>query len=147
MLHDSRLKTLVGLIGIFAYSNLLSFQNKQNTSTADPNRNQITCTDTGCSGKYIEPEFVNGDDVAHQFSNTMSKAVGDKLKELYNKGTFVVVDFSAILMSTERMGSGKVIYTLEIPFKNVYDKCRLSHLLTMLAAGTTHLIWIVERQS
>lgn len=48
--------------------------------------NKINCSESGCSGTYLGPEFVNGDDVAHQFSNAMSAQVGDKLKELYTKG-------------------------------------------------------------
>lgn len=85
---------------------------------------KIICTDNGCEGKYMGPEFVNGEDVAHQFSNTMSKKVGDKLKEMYISGKYVKVDFYRIVMSTKGMGSGSVTYKLRIPFKDVQEKCR-----------------------
>ena len=37
--------------------------------------------------------------------------------------TYKKVDFSTIEMKTKGMGSGKVIYTLFIPFKSVNSKC------------------------
>lgn len=83
----------------------------------------IRCTDNGCSGSYTGAEFINGDDVAHQFSNTMSTAVGNTLKELYRAEKYNKVDFSSISMSTQGMGSGKVIYTLVIPFTAVNEPC------------------------
>lgn len=87
-------------------------------------KNEIYCTKNGCNGTYIGPEFVNGTDIAHQFSNKMSNAVGDKLKELYIKKVYHKVDFSKINMSTVGMGSGKVIYKLSIPFISVPEKCK-----------------------
>jgi hypothetical protein len=83
----------------------------------------ISCTDTGCQGTYYGPEFVDGRDVAHQFSNTMSAQVGDKLKELYKRKKYAQVDFSSIEMSTKGMGSGTVQYSLSIPFLFVNMPC------------------------
>ena len=86
-------------------------------------RSKISCNDEGCSGRYKGPEFINGDDVAHQFSNKMSSAVGDALKEAYREGTYLKVDFTNIKMTTKGMGSGKVTYYLSIPFAEVNEKC------------------------
>ena len=86
-------------------------------------KDTINCADTGCEGEYTGPEFVAGSDVAHQFSNTMSGRVGDKLKALYKKGSYVKVDFSQIEMVTEGMGTGNVIFKLRIPFQKVTEKC------------------------
>ena len=36
----------------------------------------IECNDDGCFGSYYGKEFIDGSDVAHQFSNTMSAKVG-----------------------------------------------------------------------
>lgn len=83
----------------------------------------ITCTDTQCSGSYTGAEFVNGEDIAHQFSNEMSGVVGAKLKELYTQGDYKKVDFLNIVMSTKGMGTGKVEYKLTIPFESVAEKC------------------------
>ncbi len=83
----------------------------------------IKCSNSGCFGTYEGPEFINGSDVAHQFSNKISHAVGNKLKELYNNGDYRKVNFSEIEMSTDGMGSGKVIYKLSIPFVSVIEKC------------------------
>ena len=84
---------------------------------------EIVCTELLCKGVYIGPEFVNGDDVAHQFSNLMSAEVGDYLKELYIQGNYAKVDFTRIIMTTEGMGTGQVIYTLEIPLVALKNKC------------------------
>lgn len=85
--------------------------------------NEITCTDNGCQGTYQGKEFINGSDVAHQFSNTMSAKVGDQLKALYKAGKYSKVDFDNIEMTTEGMGSGTVSYYLKIPFIKVNEKC------------------------
>jgi hypothetical protein len=84
---------------------------------------EITCTDSSCFGKYIGKEFVNGSDIAHQFSNKMAKAVGDKLKELYKAEKFSKVDLPNIHMSTKGMGTGNVTYELTVPFVRVGNKC------------------------
>lgn len=83
----------------------------------------IDCTQSGCRGMYSGPEFVNGSDVAHQFSNSMSKAVGDKLKEFYRVEKYKMVDFTAVRMITNGMGSGVVEYILEVPFVSVASRC------------------------
>ena len=83
----------------------------------------IKCTDNDCFGQYEGPEFIEGSDIAHQFSNKMSAAVGDKLKELFNAGEYSKVDFDNIIMTTEGMGSGNVIYYLKIPFERVNAPC------------------------
>lgn len=87
------------------------------------NTNQITCTDRSCYGSYYGPEFIKGSDIAHQFSNKMSAAVGDNLKRLYDLNQYAMVDFSKIEMSTFGMGSGVVDYKLVIPIKSVKAKC------------------------
>ncbi len=83
----------------------------------------IRCSEKGCEGTYKGPEFVDGADVAHQFSNTMSAAVGDALKACYRKGAYAKVDFFNIRMTTEGMGSGMVTYSLYVPFKRVSTAC------------------------
>ncbi len=86
-------------------------------------RTKLKCTEKGCTGRYKGPEFIDGSDIAHQFSNKMSAAVGDALKEQYKEGNYVKVDFDQIQMSTKGMGSGKVTYSLSIPFVSVPNKC------------------------
>lgn len=109
---------------LFTLTLLMSCTYSENDSTSSETRtSSIVCEGGGCSGTYEGPEFVNGDDVAHQFSNQMSGKVGDKLKELYRKQVYSKVDFDRIEMSTQGMGSGKVIYKLTIPFKTVTEKC------------------------
>ena len=82
------------------------------------------CNGGGCSGTYTGPEFQGGSDVAHQYSNTITKAVANKLKELYKSGSYVKVDFSGVKLSTKGMGTGNVVYTVTIPFIGVSDKCQ-----------------------
>lgn len=87
----------------------------------------ITSTDSMCYGTYKGVEFntdLEKNDIAHQFSNTMSRAVGDQLKKLYKKGSYSKVDFDHIKMITKGMNDGDnyVEYTLEIPFIRVAIK-------------------------
>ncbi|MCK7590427.1 hypothetical protein M0G43_07575 [Subsaxibacter sp. CAU 1640] len=98
----------------------LSCQSDKTTKQQDVS---INCTENGCSSSYTGPEFIDGSDVAHKFSNKMSKAVGDKLKELYKSKNYKKVNFEAIQMSTKGMGTGNVVYTLQIPFVSVASKC------------------------
>ena len=103
---------------------LLSCTNLKKDQATTLNRdNTITCTDNNCQGTYQGKEFINGDDIAHQFSNTMSAKVGDQLKALYKEGKYSKVDFDNIEMTTKGMGSGTVTYYLKIPFIKVSEKC------------------------
>jgi len=101
----SRIKEVMGL-------SLLSEQ------TSKP-----TITDNGFEGTYEGPEFNSQGDIAHQFSNTASNLIGERLKELYDMGKYSKVDFDNIEMTTDGMGSGYVTYSLKIPFVRVNDKC------------------------
>lgn len=90
-----------------------------------------TCTDSACYGTYRGVEFIpskyiellglNGTDVAHQYSNKISKYVGDKLKQLYRDSLYSRVDFRRIKMTTRGMNSDSSIveYFIYIPFKRV----------------------------
>ncbi len=105
----------------------LCFINCKNSSKKLENNvtqeTEIECSLNGCQGTYEGPEFVNGSDIAHQHSNKMSQAVGDKLKELYQSNKYRKVDFPNISMTTKGMGTGHVIYSLSIPFIVVNEKC------------------------
>ena len=85
------------------------------------------CNDAGCSGTYKGPEFDDNGDVAHKYSNTMATAVGNKLKELYDAGTYVKVDMEKIKMSATSVhnneNSNPTVVTITIPFVKVTDKC------------------------
>ena len=102
-------------IALLLLSSLLGFSSKESDI--------ITTSDTGCYGTYRGAEFINGSDVAHQFSNKMCSVVGDHLKKLYNEGKYSKVDFLQIEMTTKGMGSGTVAYYLHIPFVRVKAKC------------------------
>lgn len=79
----------------------------------------IECSNNECQGQYVGAEFINGSDIAHQFSNKMSAKVGDKLKELFSIGEYSQVDFENIEMVTKGMGSGNVFFL----FKNSFYTC------------------------
>ena len=96
-----------------------------NEQTSSPKQNnQIICTEKNCQGTYVGPEFINGSDIAHQFSNKMAAKVGDQLKQLYSQEKYSKVDFQNIQMTTTGMGSGTVEYSLSIPFKSVEEPCQ-----------------------
>ena len=93
------------------------------------NEETVQTSDSVCRGIYRGIEFdskkrVNGD-IAHQYSNHMSKVVGDQLKKLYSEGKYSKVDFKRIEMSTKGMNDGNnyVVYELIIPFVSVENKC------------------------
>jgi hypothetical protein len=92
--------------------------------TVNPNQpiSKIDCTDKGCIGSYSGPEFIEGSDIAHQFSNSMSTKVSAKLKELFDNKLYSKVDTANIKMSTIGMGTGIVEYKREIPFKHVTER-------------------------
>ncbi|PWH83221.1 hypothetical protein DIS18_01320 [Algibacter marinivivus] len=113
--------TTLFIVCFVAFS-CIEFKKNKALNSSKP-KNNILCSDSGCSGTYEGPEFIYSDDIAHQFSNKMSRKVGDKLKELYKANDFKKVDFSKISMSTIGMGSGEVIYKLSIPFISVKNKC------------------------
>lgn len=117
------MKLLIYIYFISLFQTSCRTENKINNELETLEKNGIECTEKGCNGKYIGSEFIDGKDIAHQFSNKMSNSVGNKLKALYLEKKYKVVDFSAIEMKTQGMGSGKVIYTLFIPFKSVKSKC------------------------
>jgi len=116
----NRIKSLFGESRL--YGNLVE------QSDEIDNSNSIVCTESGCKGEYSGVEHntdVKPSDVAHQFSNTMSTDVGNKLKELYEEGIYVKVDFDGIEMTTEGMDQkDDVVYKLNIPFKKVDEKCK-----------------------
>lgn len=100
-----------------------AFKSDENHVPTSAQDAEVTCTDSNCFGSYIGPEFIEGDDIAHQFSNTMSREVGDQLKKLYRAQKYCKVDFQNVQMSTKGMGTGTVTYKLNIPFVKVEEPC------------------------
>jgi hypothetical protein len=117
------MKQLISYLGICLFFIGCSNSNKQMAVHTIDEKTGITCFENSCEGTYEGPEFINGSDIAHQFSNKMSHIVGDKLKEFYTNGNYKKVDFSKIHMTTRGMGSGQVVYKLFIPFISVKEKC------------------------
>ena len=102
----------------------LTCHNPNNETVSQSTTNSdIVCTVGSCEGIYSGPEFLNGSDIAHQFSNEMCLVVGDKLKDFYKNSKYSRVDFSKIKMSTDGMGTGTVVYKIVIPFETVKEKC------------------------
>jgi len=117
------MRTLVNVMIFYIF--ILSCKNvNKNTSIEAIQNPAISCDGNACQGTYIGAEFINGADTAHQFSNKMSAAVGDKLKEFYANAQYSKVDFDKILMTTDGMGSGTVKFKLLIPFARVKDPCQ-----------------------
>lgn len=110
------------IIFLLIIASLLSFGNS--VPGIISTEKNISINDTGCQGTYSGPEFINGSDVAHQFSNKMSRVVGDQLKVMYNRKKYVKVDLKKIVMTTKNMNNkGDVIYHLNIPFIPVKKAC------------------------
>ncbi len=118
-----RNRMILAFLCVFGFF-MLGFSSVGNQSkNAEKGETWIDCTDSSCIGTYEGPEFIDGADIAHQFSNTMSARVGDNLKALYANGRYSKVDFSKIVMTTKGMGTGNVTYSLTIPFIRVNQKC------------------------
>jgi len=115
-----KVKFLILFIPALFFNCKKSCNQTELTFQQDP---EIICNEEGCTGKYTGPEFINKEDIAHQFSNSMSTEVGDALKKLYLEENFSKVNFDAIEMTTNGMGSGTVVYYLSIPFESVTEKC------------------------
>ncbi len=108
------MKNTIVAIPLLLYISIFSFNSSNH---------YIECNNNSCFGQYKGPEFVNGSDIAHQFSNKMSAKVGYKLKELFKEKKHSVVDMEKIEMSTKGMGTRQVTYYLKIPFKQVKTEC------------------------
>ena len=93
------------------------------TTENEEKETTIVCTNKGCEGTYFGPEFVNGSDVAHQFSNKMAAKIGDKLKDLFKNGKYAKVDLRNIEMTTAGMGTGNVEFSIKVPLVRVKERC------------------------
>ncbi len=107
----------------FLVSSLLLLSLGFCSCTDNNSSEEIDCSENGCTGNYKGEEFIHSEDIAHQFSNKMSRAVGEELKDLYEHGNYKKVDLNSIKMTTEGMGSGQVTYSLIVPFTSVHSKC------------------------
>ena len=113
-----------------------TFRDPEDTSTRVVERYKYfidtpVCTEEGVSGVYKGVEFVDweyayklqltGRDIAHNYSNVISRYVGDYLKELYRQGNFSKVDLKHIRMTTRGMGDGDryVEYRIYLPLIRV----------------------------
>jgi len=106
---------------------LISEQQLRRIITEESSEQPI-CSETGCKGTYTGPEFSkNCKDIAHQYSNVITKAVAAKLKELYTSGNYVKVDLDKIKMTTtsvsNKCNQNQTTYTVTIPFVKVSNKC------------------------
>jgi hypothetical protein len=68
---------------------------------------------------YKGPDFVNGDDIAHQLSNFVADTLGKFLKSEYRKGRFKKIDFEQTIIQTKKNHDDSVYYTIKMPFLNV----------------------------
>ncbi len=114
------------IILLTSFSNCGSKHKKNSNVKNSIQPKEFVISDSLCKGTYKGVEFdsINGD-IAHQYSNVMSKIVGDQLKKLYKEKKYSKVDFRNIRMSTKGMNDGDnyVVYELVIPFIRVKEKC------------------------
>ena len=88
--------------------------------TVKDNINTTTISDKGFSGKYVGLEFDKNGDVAHQFSNKVTKIIGKYLKESYSRGVFLKIDFKNTKIKTTGLNlKGYVEFVIEMPFIQV----------------------------
>jgi hypothetical protein len=103
-------------------------KNVKEDSTTDSKSNKkpiltSSISSKGFSGKYVGAEFDSKGDVGHQFSNKVTDIIGKQLKESYEKGEYLKVDFKNTKITTTGLDlKGKVEFVIEMPFLKV-EKC------------------------
>ena len=118
----------------FPYSMFSNMRNK----VVVQNDNQIEYSENWCEGTYDGPEFINGSDVAHQFSNKMTERVEDKLRELYNKGELskVLMDGQALDISElKTTPEGLQEYWIQWKNKIKQSSCKWKQLLVIFKSS------------
>lgn len=61
----------------------------------------IFLTDSLAVGVYEGPEFINGQDIAHQLSNAMANEIGAFLKQSFQQKKYLKIDFKNSKVLTE----------------------------------------------
>ncbi len=79
----------------------------------------VKITSKNFYASYKGPDFVNGNDIAHQLSNFVADTLGKYLKAEYRKGQFKKIDFDKTIIKTLKNHPDSVFYTINMPFKNV----------------------------
>lgn len=109
--------------------------------TVKDNINTTTISDKGFSGKYVGLEFDKNGDVAHQFSNKVTKIIGKYLKESYSRGVFLKIDFKNTKIKTTGLNlKGYVEFVIEMPFIKVSKRNAFTGLVH---CGT----WVNQKSS
>lgn len=79
----------------------------------------VKITSKNFYASYKGPDFVNGDDIAHQLSNFVADTLGKYLKSEFKKGKFKKLDFEKTIINTVKNHPDSVFYNLNMPFQNV----------------------------
>ena len=85
--------------------------------------NTTSISSKGFYGKYMGVEFNQNGDVAHQFSNKVTKIIGKYLKESYSRGEYLKIDLKNTKIKTTDLDlKGNVKFIIYMPFIKV-NKC------------------------
>lgn len=79
----------------------------------------VKITSKNFYASYKGPDFVNGDDIAHQLSNFVADTLGKYLKSEFRDGKFKKLDFDKTIIKTLKNHPDTVFYTVNMPFQNV----------------------------
>lgn len=100
-----------------------SYKKKKNKKIASTqitpcdHKDSLNISLSGIKGYYKGVEFNEEGDIAHQFSNKVAKQAGIFLKEQYQKGNYLKIDFSRTKITTKGLDLiDTVHYTIEMPF-------------------------------
>jgi hypothetical protein len=111
------------------------------TYTVKDNINTTTISDKGFSGKYVGLEFDKNGDIAHQFSNKVTKIIGKYLKDSYSRGVYLKVDFKNTKIITTGLNlKGYVEFVIDMPFIKVKKRDAFTGLVH---CGT----WVNQKSS
>ena len=133
--NQSKILTL----SILVLTLLMSFNVRRNNDDKVTDVNTIS--DKGFYGKYVGVEFDENGDVAHQFSNKVTRVVGKFLKESYSHGKYYKIDFTRTKITTKGLDlKGRVEFIIYMPFIKV-EECE--SFTGLVHCGT----WVNQKSS
>lgn len=95
---------------------------KKETIQEQPSIYKVKITQKDFYASYTGPDFLNGEDIAHQLSNFVADTLGKYLKAEFKKGNFKKIDLEKTKIETNKNHPDSVYYTIYMPLSSV-TKC------------------------
>lgn len=120
MINRFKLLALIVLTTSFVNSKNLNKTTFVETPIIKESIKTTSISNKGFYGKYVGVEFNENGDVAHQFSNKVTRIIGKFLKESYSRGEYLKIDFKNTKITTKGLNlKGNVEFVIYMPFIKV----------------------------